>query len=219
MKKLIIMLVALSFIVMGCSQSTSSDEKSEKKESTQTEKKEDSKKEEATKDESKEETDKEDTAKKEEPKKDLSDAEKQEALITYINDDVRKIADYETEAVVALQGVSGENYTNDEDMYEVLTKEVIPTYEKAVDTAENIESPFDELEPMTAKLKDIVATYHEALMLQKEGIEKQDVSLIEDSNAKAQEYLLAAQEYHMAMSDLAKKYDVDYQPDNQQFSN
>ncbi|WP_370296172.1 hypothetical protein [Rossellomorea marisflavi] len=56
------MLVALSSIVMGCSQSTSSDEKSNKKASAQTEKKNDGKKEEATKDESKKEVDKEDTA-------------------------------------------------------------------------------------------------------------------------------------------------------------
>lgn len=47
---------------MGCSQSTSSDEKSNKKASAQTEKKNDGKKEEATKDESKKEVDKEDTA-------------------------------------------------------------------------------------------------------------------------------------------------------------
>lgn len=144
-------------------------------------------------------------------KEGLSYEEKQKEIVDFINNDIQKIVAYETEANQQLATVSGNNYSSDEELYEVLMSKVIPTYEKAVNEAKDLQVSAEELEPMKSKIGEATGTYYEALMLEKEALEKKDKGLIEESNAKGQEYVELINSYHEDMKDLASEYEIDYQ--------
>ncbi|MEK4970940.1 hypothetical protein NSQ89_00940 [Niallia sp. FSL R7-0648] len=145
-------------------------------------------------------------------KEELSYKDTQGEIVDFINNDIQKIVTYETEANQQLATVSGDNYNSDEELYEVLTSKVIPTYEKAVNEAKELQVSAEELEPMKSKIKEATSTYYEALILEKEALEKKDKGLIEESNKKGQEYIVLINSYHEDMKNLASKYEIDYQP-------
>lgn len=156
------------------------------------------------------------TTEKQETKKNVSEEElsfeeKQKEIVQFINDDMQNIVNYETEANQQLATVSGENFRSDQELYEVLTVKVIPTYEKAVNEVKNLEVSIDELEPLIKQIEVATGTYYEALMLEKEALEKNDKELIEKSNSKAQEYMEKITSYHEDMKNLAGDYEIDYQ--------
>lgn len=141
----------------------------------------------------------------------LSYEEKQKEIVDFINEDMNEIASYETKANKALASVSAENFKNDEELYKVLTSEVIPEYEKALEKAKSLEVSVEELTPIKDKMEKALIIYYDALQLEKEALEKTDKALIEQSNAKGSEYIEAITEYHVEMEKLAEEYGVDYQ--------
>ncbi len=150
----------------------------------------------------------------EEEKKDASkttEYEKQEMLMKFVNEDIARISYYEEKANAALSTVSGANYTGDEKLYDVLINEVLPAYKKAVAGAVALEPEMEELKPITDLVVEATGTYYEALLLEKEALEKQDILLIEEANAKAAEYEQMISEYHSQMKELSEKYNVIYE--------
>ncbi|PFG04217.1 hypothetical protein [Bacillus sp. es.034] len=83
----------------------------------------------------------------------LTDADKQKAIINFINEDIKRVAEYEVVAFESLASVSGVNYTDDETLYKELTSTTIPSYEKALGEAESIEREIPELEEMTYQVE------------------------------------------------------------------
>jgi hypothetical protein len=145
-------------------------------------------------------------------KKEMSDKEKQEEIVKVINEDIAQISKYEVEANQILASVSGENFKNDKELYDVLVNQVIPLYDKVVKGAKEIDPKTKELKTQTDKMEKASLIYQEALLLEKEALEKQDKSLIEKSNEKGLQYQEAIKEYHEGMENLTKKYDIDYEP-------
>jgi len=178
------LIIAIFFILIGCSNDTSSEKQTGTEEakpaSTSTE-------------------------------NELSYEEKQKEIVDFINEDMNEIASYETKANEALATVSGENFKNDEELYAVLTTEVIPEYEKAIEKAKALEVNVEELKPIKDKIEEALGVYYDALLLEKEALEKTDKELIEQSNEKGSEYLTAISEYHEEMGKLAEEYGIDYQ--------
>ncbi|MBP3041663.1 hypothetical protein J9303_19670 [Bacillaceae bacterium Marseille-Q3522] len=74
--------------------------------------------------------------------------EKQEAILNFINKEVKKTSDLELEAFQSLYSVSGDNYTDDQTVYHELVNTTIPAYEKAVKEAKNIDTEIPELKKM-----------------------------------------------------------------------
>ncbi|MBM7704399.1 hypothetical protein [Metabacillus iocasae] len=186
MKKLSLIILAILFVLVGCSEESSSDKQS----NTEQAKPADSSKE-----------------------SELSFEEKQQEIVNFINEDMNEIATYETKANEALATVSGENFKNDEELLTVLTNEVIPEYEKAVEKAKSLDVKVEELKPIVAQIEEATGIYHEALLLEKEALEKSDKALIEQSNAKGDEYVQAIAAYHEEMKKLTSEYDIDYKQD------
>ncbi|XQY91657.1 hypothetical protein ACNRWW_19545 [Metabacillus sp. HB246100] len=139
------------------------------------------------------------------------DEEKQQQILDFVNIDINQISSHETKANEILTTVSGENFTNDQELYTVLTSQVIPEFEKAMAKAEELEVTVEELEPIKKKVVDALDIYYEALLLEKEALEKTDEVLIEQSNAKVEEYMEAMDEYHKEMEEITNKYGIDYQ--------
>ncbi|APH03414.1 hypothetical protein [Bacillus weihaiensis] len=139
------------------------------------------------------------------------DEEKQQQILDFVNTDINQIASYETKANEILATVSGENFKNDQELYTVLTSQVIPEFEKAMAKAEELEVTVEELEPIKKKVVDALDIYYEALLLEKEALENTDEVLIEQSNEKVEEYMVAMDEYHKEMEEITTKYGIDYQ--------
>jgi coenzyme F420-reducing hydrogenase delta subunit len=58
---------------------------------------------------------------------------------------------------------------------------------------------------------EAMGIYYDALLLEKEALEKKDQEWIQQSNAKGEEYVNALNEFHEEMEKLAKEYGIDYQ--------
>jgi murein tripeptide amidase MpaA len=144
--------------------------------------------------------------------KELSTKEKQKVIIDYINKDIKKVSDLETEAYQSLSSVSGENFTDDNTMLAEIDNKALPAYEHAVKEAKNLKPKIKELEAPTQQIVKTTETFLEALRLQKEALEKQDKQLMEEANKKMLEHQSLLEKYHAEMGKLAKKYDVDYEP-------
>lgn len=142
----------------------------------------------------------------------LSEKEKQTGLLDFINEDIAKVSSFEMEAFQSFDSVSGENYINDELMYEELTTTTIPAYEKALEETEKLEAPFPELEPMLEQIKNASNTFYDALVLQKQALEEQDAEIMNQANEKLLEYRNQIGAYHADMKALTEDYNIDYEP-------
>jgi hypothetical protein len=140
----------------------------------------------------------------------MTDADKQKAILQFINEDIYKVAEFEVVAFQSLASVSGVNYTDDPTVYKELTSNTIPAYEKALNEAKGIEAKIPELEVMTDRIVTATQTFYDALILEKKAIEDQDEDLINQSNAKIEEYYKLVEAYHSDMKLLAAEYDVTY---------
>lgn len=140
----------------------------------------------------------------------MKEADKQKAILQFINEDIYKVAEYEVVAFQSLASVSGVNYTNDQTVYRELTTVTIPAYEKALNEAQGIEAGIPELEEMANRVVTATQTFYDALILEKKAIEDQDEGLINESNAKMEEYYTLVDAYHSDMKLLAEEYNVTY---------
>ena len=142
----------------------------------------------------------------------LSEKEKQAALLDFINGDIAKVSSFEVEAFQSFSSVSGENYINDELMYEELTSTTVPAYEKALEETEKLEAPFPEMEPLLEQIKTASNAFYEALLLQKQALEEQDEEIMNQANEKLLEYSDLIGAYHEDMKALTNEYNIDYEP-------
>ncbi|MGX1194546.1 hypothetical protein [Metabacillus sp. SLBN-84] len=136
----------------------------------------------------------------------------QEEILSVINEDVANISANEVKANQILGSVSGENYRNDQELYDVLVQQVIPIFNQAVDDAEALDPKSDELDQQLRIMTDALKIYQKALMLEKEALEKQDEQLLEQSNRLGLDYQSAIKKYHEGMEKLTEKYGIDYEP-------
>ncbi|UXH42998.1 hypothetical protein N5C46_15035 [Rossellomorea vietnamensis] len=140
----------------------------------------------------------------------MKEADKQKAILQFINEDIYKVAEYEVVAFQSLASVSGVNYTDDQTVYRELTTITIPAYEKALNEAQGIEAGIPELEEMADRVVTATQTFYDALILEKKAIEDQDEGLINESNTKMEEYYKLVDAYHSDMELLAEEYNVTY---------
>lgn len=142
----------------------------------------------------------------------LSKQDKQASILDFINEDIAQVSSFETDAFESYTSVTGENYLNDEIMYEELTTITIPAYERAIEEVEGLEAPFEELEPMLEQIKTACNTFYGALLLQKQALEEQDEEIMNQANEKLMEYSELIGAYHDDMKALSKEFGIDYAP-------
>ncbi|MCU0418912.1 MAG: hypothetical protein MUC38_04575 [Cyclobacteriaceae bacterium] len=106
----------------------------------------------------------------------------QKDLINYINVEMPKVADLESDAVDAYASVSGENYENDSIMYYTIANTVIPRYEAFYEILESIDPATEEVSNLHHEYVAAAADQLEAFKLILEAIEKQDADIITQAN-------------------------------------
>jgi hypothetical protein len=135
-------------------------------------------------------------------------------LLNYINVELLEVVQYETDTITAWDSVSGDNYTDDYTMYEVLTETIIPTYREFVNRIEPIT-----LRLKTKEVRDLNEKYVEAVSLQMNGflilinaIETQDSSLVVQFNERLDKGRRLVREWQIELQDLCDKNGVIIQP-------
>jgi hypothetical protein len=132
----------------------------------------------------------------------------QDELINYINKDMKKAGKLESAAISAYEGVSGANYTDDQTMYDALTKDVIPNYNEFIKELDSVSIESDELKEIHEIYIEGADIQFKAFTIIKQALEEQDATLIQQANdllADAREHI---RDYKNKLDKLAKEHDV-----------
>lgn len=133
----------------------------------------------------------------------------QDDLLNYINNETKEAAKLESTAVSAYESVTGANYQDDQQLYDVLLNEVIPTYSEFVKELDSVNIETDEV-------KEIHEIYIEGADIQfnafakiKQALEEQDADLIQEANDMLTDARKHIRDYKNKLTKLAKEHDVE----------
>ncbi|MBN2851515.1 MAG: hypothetical protein JXQ23_02130 [Clostridia bacterium] len=122
-------------------------------------------------------------------------------LLSYINEELPSISELEDNVYIAYDRVSGENYTDDETMYYVISNDVIPASDKLVQAAKNFSFTQESVKNVHEIYINAVSLQHEAFTIVLTALEMQDLDQVAAANEK---FGLAEQEMKKYISELEK---------------
>jgi PBP1b-binding outer membrane lipoprotein LpoB len=132
----------------------------------------------------------------------------QKDLLNYVNNEMPKVDDLESNALSGYNSVTGNNYTDDSEMYRVLTDSVIPTYR-------TFTQKLEEIKPQTPEVQAIHEIYIEAVNNQYNGMvqlsaacENQDTNLVAQANEKLDKGRKGIRDFQSKLDELSKKHGV-----------
>ena len=131
-------------------------------------------------------------------------------LLTYINDYLPTVIDYENAAVTSYGSVSGDNFTNDYDMHAALTDEIIPNYQKLIEGLDgfSVKLKTDEIKELNAKYIEVAKTNMSAFVILENMIETEDESKAEDFNERLEKGQILLGEWQAKLRALCNEHEV-----------
>lgn len=139
----------------------------------------------------------------------------QEELLDYINTDMSALADKEATAIDAYEKATGENYTDDQTLYNELTNVIIPTYKEFVEQLEEVKVESDELKELHEMYVEAANTQYNAFLKIVDAIEKGDTGIISEANEMLSEARNQLRTYQSELEKLAKEHDVEINSNNE----
>ncbi|WP_026564644.1 hypothetical protein [Bacillus sp. UNC41MFS5] len=133
----------------------------------------------------------------------------QDDLLNYVNKEMKEAAKLERTAVSAYEGVSGTNYQDDQTMYEVLNRDVIPNYNEFIKELDSVKIETDEVREIHEIYVEGAEIQFNAFAIIKQAIEKQDADLIQKANDMLADARKHLREYQTKLNKLAKEHDVE----------
>jgi len=134
----------------------------------------------------------------------------QDDLISYLNEDLRPLADEETEIMGIYESITGENYADDESLYAEM-ENLIPRYRDYVAKVEEIRPETDEVKELHELYITASNKQYNAMVQISAALENQDVNLVSEANGKLDEARSGMREYRNRLEALAKKHDVEFE--------
>ncbi|MCZ0702851.1 hypothetical protein J2T56_002738 [Natronobacillus azotifigens] len=132
-------------------------------------------------------------------------------LEVYINEELSSLADLEEEAIYEYNSVTGENFTDDADMFYHIQDVVLPLYEEFVSQLESIT-----LE--SSEIRDVHEIYVKAANTQSNGLlktlfalEYQDHDMMLEANDMLSEGRAGIREFHGELEALLNNHNLDYE--------
>lgn len=133
----------------------------------------------------------------------------QEDLLTYVNEDLKDLADLENEAIAEYESVTGDNYVDDYTTYVHIEDVVMPMYKDFLDQLE-------EVDPATAEVREIHELYIEAVNMQNNAfikilaaLDQQDYEMIADANEMLADGRAGIRKYTNELERLADEHNVE----------
>ncbi len=136
------------------------------------------------------------------------DEEAKRQLAIYLNQDIMTVVQLEEAALKDYSSVTGENYTNDHTLYEVLREKVIPNYSRFVNLLEKLELPNDDLMQLHSTYVRGAHSCQTGFALLLAAIEKQDPQLVQRANKHIVEGRQRGEQWQKEFIDLCQKKGV-----------
>jgi len=133
----------------------------------------------------------------------------QDDLLNYVNKEMKEAAKLEGTAVSAYEGVSGTNYQDDQTMYDVLNRDVIPNYSEFIKELDSVRIETEELREIHEIYIEGADIQFNAFAIIKQAIEEQDAELIQKANDMLADARKHLREYQTKLNKLAKEHDVE----------
>ncbi|AST91880.1 hypothetical protein BC6307_11625 [Sutcliffiella cohnii] len=134
-------------------------------------------------------------------------------ITEYVNEGLLPLADLEEEAIDLFDSVVGYNYTDDYTLYDTLNLEVIPRYQKLLNELEKLKPNTEEVQQVHDIYVSGAKKQYEAMMLILDGIEFQDVSIIEEANLRLAEGRTIIREFQIKLDALIEEYELEMEVD------
>ncbi len=135
----------------------------------------------------------------------------QEDLLNYLNNEIAPLAETETQIIDSYDSVVGENYTSDEELYRVLSEDVMPKYR-------DFSAKLEEIQPQTQEVREVHELYitavnkqYNAIVQMIAALENQDMNLIVEANEKLSEGRSDIRSFNNSLETLAAEHDVEIQ--------
>ena len=187
MKKLLVMVFFTTLMLLvGCSDTSSTEEVTETPQDITQETKQDTNQESIS---------------------DSADKELEQAFIDYV-DSIRELAPEEERLIGLYDSVTGDNYTDDEELYYTLSEEIIPGYLSFINDVEEIVPNNREIRDIHEKYIGAINTQNGAFTLMLSAIENQDYATITEANGKLDEARRALRDYLYDVEELANRIGV-----------
>ena len=134
-------------------------------------------------------------------------------LMDYVNSDVTRLAQIETEIINSYNSVSGVNYTDDSAFYDEIKNVALPAAKRLTSEANSVYNKLssEEIKKAHSIYLNACNVYYEALEGMLEGVEKQDVTTIRKASEKLEQISELATDYQNAIKQLAEKYGLEWQ--------
>jgi hypothetical protein len=129
-------------------------------------------------------------------------------LLSYINDDLPKVFQLESDAVSKYASVTGTNYSNDGTLYDTMTQVVIPKYKDFLDNLVSISPKTKEVQEVHKMYVDAAKAQYEAFTQVVTALEKQDPNIITQANEKLSLGRDGIKKFQTALEELAAKHNV-----------
>lgn len=139
-----------------------------------------------------------------------ANSEKQDALISYINEDLASLSELETQFLESYASVSGENYTDDETMYSEFVDNTVVLARELNDASTNIASTIEDTEILEVhKLyMETSSNYLNAVTIMIAALENQDYAQVSEANEKISKANTLGLDYKNKLNALAEEYGV-----------
>lgn len=130
-------------------------------------------------------------------------------LITYINDGMLPLAKDETAVTDKYEAMTKDDNADDLTLYNTLNDEIIPEYSKFVEKVEAVKTETPEVRALHEIYIKAVNIQNEAMITMVDALDKQDLNLVNESNAKLSESRKLSRDFQEQLNTLAKKHDVE----------
>lgn len=134
-------------------------------------------------------------------------------ISSYINDSLPALMDLDTIVSDGYASVSGDNYTDDKTMYDVIKDQVMPVSSELIGMAEAIVPKTEEVRTIHEEYISAINTQHSAFGLILSALEAQDYSIVSLANEKMSEARAFMREYIADLYEIAAEYDIEISMD------
>jgi hypothetical protein len=132
----------------------------------------------------------------------------QDDLLVYLNEELAAISHLEKEALTAYESATGANYTSDQELYDTLNFEVIPTYQEFATKLEAIKVETEEVREIHEGYIEAVNLQYNAFVKIVTALEELDPEKIEEANSMLDEARSLLRDFKYNIEQLAKEHDV-----------
>jgi len=135
-------------------------------------------------------------------------SETQDELLTYINDDVKKLGQTEDKVVKKYDREREADHQDDEKFHAKLKDEIIPEYTALIDQAKAVKIKDPELKKIHEKYISAAETQNDAFETILKAIETEDEGLIDEANDKLATGRKGMKDYRTSLEKMADENDI-----------